>query len=130
MTQLLIQGSTILAQGQLVETTDDIRTDDVIYPKHVIEGWQIVDAALPDGFAPAGYTWDGAQVAPRPPAVVQPTIEERIASLKAQLSSIDMKRIRPMAEGDTAFLSDLNSQAENLRAELRPLLKDTEGSTP
>lgn len=87
MTQLLIQGATILAQGPFVddgeniiarrevpyEWRDDdgnlvatITVDDSIFPKHVINGWQIVDATLPDGFTPAGYTWDGTQVVAKP----------------------------------------------------------------
>lgn len=46
----------------------------------------------------------------------------RIAELKAELSVLDIKRIRPTAEGDTAYLITLNAQAVALRAELKALL--------
>lgn len=45
----------------------------------------------------------------------------RIAAIKAELAAIDQKRIRPLAEGDTAFLKTLNDQAIALRAELQTL---------
>ena len=46
----------------------------------------------------------------------------RIAEIKTELVTIDQKRIRPLAEGDTAYLSTLNSQVVSLRAELNTLL--------
>lgn len=46
----------------------------------------------------------------------------RIAELKAELAALDIKRIRPTAEGDTAYLATLNAQAVALRAELQALL--------
>ena len=46
----------------------------------------------------------------------------RIAELKAQILAIDLKRIRPLAEGDTEYLATLNAQLLPLRAELEPLL--------
>jgi len=46
----------------------------------------------------------------------------RIAEIKNELAALDIKRIRPVAEGDTAFLTTLNAQAVALRAELQGLL--------
>lgn len=46
---------------------------------------------------------------------------ERIAQLKDALTAIDLKRVRPMAEGDADYLAQLNAQAATLRAELQTL---------
>lgn len=89
MTQLLIQGSTILAQGLFVETADEIRSADAIYPKHVIEGWQIVECDVPVGFTPAGYTWDGGQVVVKPaPAPSQADKESFIRQIDVDVDEI------------------------------------------
>ena len=56
--KILIQGSNILAVGSLIETADAITSDDAVYPKHVISGWQIVDATLPEDYAPGKYTFN------------------------------------------------------------------------
>jgi len=45
----------------------------------------------------------------------------RIAEIKSELTAIDAKRIRPIAEGDTAYLATLNAQAVALREELATL---------
>jgi hypothetical protein len=60
MTQLLIQGSSILAQAPLTDTGDAIHSVDCIYPKTSMSGWQIIDVAVPSGFVPSAYTWNGA----------------------------------------------------------------------
>ena len=39
------------------------------------------------------------------------------AAIDAQLAALDIKRIRPTAEGDTAYLATLNDQAVALRAQ-------------
>ena len=41
------------------------------------------------------------------------------APIKAQIASLDTKRIRPLAEGDTVFLAKLNDQIKILRAQLK-----------
>ncbi|MDD4971861.1 MAG: hypothetical protein PHT07_20745 [Paludibacter sp.] len=38
-----------------------------------------------------------------------------------QLSPLDQKKIRPLAEGDTTYLATLNAQTVDLRAELATL---------
>lgn len=81
--KLLLLNTAILAAGDLTETADSIQSADAIYPKHVIPGWQIVDAPVPEGFTPAGYTWDGAQVVAKPPVFVPPTEADYIAALEA-----------------------------------------------
>ena len=47
--------------------------------------------------------------------------EPLLAEILAQLSAIDVKRIRPLAEGDTGFLQELNKKALSLRNELKTL---------
>lgn len=48
------------------------------------------------------------------PPAPEPTQEE----IKAQIRALDIKRIRPMAEGDTVYLQSLNDQIAALRAQL------------
>lgn len=47
-----------------------------------------------------------------------PTAKEIIAGIKTQLFDLDLKRIRPLAEGDTVYLAKLNEQIVALRANL------------
>lgn len=54
--------------------------------------------------------------------VIPEPCNPRIAELKCELAALDIKRIRPIAEGDTAYLITLNAQAAALRAELKILL--------
>ena len=39
-------------------------------------------------------------------------------AIKAQLAELDVKRIRPLAEGDSVYLAQLNDQIAVLRAQL------------
>lgn len=50
------------------------------------------------------------------------TTDLRIAEIRQLLSELDIKRIRPVAEGDTVYLATLNAQAVTLRTELQELL--------
>lgn len=62
MTQLLIQGSAILAVGPFEQAADSIVGPDAIFPKHVLDGWHIVEADLPPDFSTGAYRWDGADL--------------------------------------------------------------------
>lgn len=46
----------------------------------------------------------------------------RIAEIKAQLDSLDFKKIRPLAAGDTEYLALLQTQTVVLQDELKTLL--------
>ena len=67
----------------------------------------------------AYLTWLAEGNTPEP---ADPVPNPRIAELKSELAALDIKRIRPTAEGDTAYLTVLNAQAVTLRAELQALL--------
>lgn len=41
------------------------------------------------------------------------------APILAKIAVLDLKRIRPLAEGDTVFLAKLNDQVKALRAQLK-----------
>ena len=59
------------------------------------------------------------------PVLIAPVVDlvaQRIAEIKIELSGLDQRRIRPLAEGDTEYLASLNAQATALRAELQGLL--------
>jgi hypothetical protein len=51
-----------------------------------------------------------------------PTLNPRISEIKSELASLDIRRIRPLAEGDTSYLATLNAQVLALRTELATLL--------
>ena len=55
--KILTQGSNILAAGSLTEAADAITSSDAVYPKHVIAGWQIVEATLPADYTHGKYTF-------------------------------------------------------------------------
>lgn len=60
------------------------------------------------------------------PILITPVVDlvaQRIAEIKIELSGLDQRRIRPLAEGDTEYLATLNAQATELRAELQTLLQ-------
>lgn len=48
-------------------------------------------------------------------------LNPRIAEIAASLVSLDMRKIRPLATGDTEFLAILNTQSDTLRTELKGL---------
>jgi hypothetical protein len=58
------------------------------------------------------------------PLPADPLPNPRIAQIKAELAALDTRRIRPLAEGDTAYLDGLNAQAIALRAELQSLTQN------
>ena len=62
--------------------------------------------------------WLAAGNTPEP---YTPSPVDRRAAIQSQLSMLDAKRIRPMAEGDTGFLAKLNAEAITLRKELAKL---------
>lgn len=80
MSQLLVLGSIILAADP-VETGDSFVTPDQIFPKHVIPGYFLVGAVLPEGFTPHTYFWNGSdpEMSPVPdtPVDVPQTVNPR-----------------------------------------------------
>jgi len=54
-----------------------------------------------------------------PPLTAAQIIEQHNAPILAQMDALDIKRIRPIAEGDTAYLATLNSKILALRATLK-----------
>jgi len=60
---------------------------------------------------------------PQPPELTQAELNAiRIEEIKTDLAALDIKRIRPMAEGGTEYLATLNDQAVMLRYELQGLI--------
>lgn len=57
MSDLLILGTDILAIGPFTITDDSIIAPDIVFPKSIIPGWEIVSADLPEGFLIADYEW-------------------------------------------------------------------------
>lgn len=55
-------------------------------------------------------------------SVIPPNVQDRIAEIKQELDDLDIRRIRPMAENDPAYLTQLTAKIVVLRNELRALL--------
>jgi hypothetical protein len=94
MTELLILGRTILAQGPLQKTTETISAPDGVFPKHVIEGWAIVEAELPDDFSCASYEWNSGPVRKPPIGKTEEQLREefkarRTAAVASILVDVD-----------------------------------------
>lgn len=86
MTQLLIVGSTIIAQGPLTQDASNVYATDAIYPKHVINGYQLVEAELPAGFTCAGYEWINGALSQKPPVVIPPVVPESVSRFQARMA--------------------------------------------
>jgi len=73
---------------------------------------------IPDDAVCGQITTDGGKTFTSP-APTPPTFEQRNADTLSQITALDIKRIRPLAEGDTAYLATLNTQIAALRATLK-----------
>lgn len=89
--------------------------------KIVTDADGIITAAGPncEEFQPAVAEGSALEIVEDLPVI--PIPNPRIAEIKAELTSLDFKRIRPIAEGDTEYLAELNTQVLALRAELKLL---------
>lgn len=83
MTQILILGSGILAQGPFTDTGDSLAAPDIVYPKATIPGYQIVDVPLPDHFSPAGFTWNGSEIVAKTAPLSPIPIPQTVSRLQA-----------------------------------------------
>lgn len=74
MSQLLVLSTAILAVGPFTVTDTDIIGPDVIYPKAIIPGYEIVETDLPPNFNPPDWEWIAGQLEPKyvpPPQISQ-----------------------------------------------------------
>ena len=88
MSQLLVQVELILAQD-VTDNGDNITSSDAIYPKHVIDGWEIVEADVPDGFTCNGYTWNGEEVEQKPPVVLPVEVPQSVTMRQARRALLE-----------------------------------------
>ena len=88
MTQLLVQGETILARGPFEITRDDIRTTDTIFPLNAIDGWQIVNATVPADFTVQRYSWNGTGLVLSAAALARAEAD-RVAAIKDQIAQLE-----------------------------------------
>lgn len=78
----------------------------------------------PDGSIYGGDCQEGDRAATRAELAVWEAAKNKVSraiEIKAQLAEIDIKSIRPLVEGDTAFLATLRGPVASLRAELKTL---------
>lgn len=68
---------------------------------------------------PAEIVWPLLDFSPEDVAINAANARDQAnAGIKAQIAALDLRRIRPLAEGDTAHLATLNAQILALRARL------------
>lgn len=84
---------------------------------HAIE--EDFEELLPTGCVE--ITKEEADAIANPPPPTEQITQQKVAQILGELAALDVKRIRPLAEGDTAYLATLNKQAVELRAKLKEL---------
>ena len=114
MSTILVLNTNILCVDPQ-DTGDQWETPDQIIPKHVAEGATLETVTLPEDYAPGKYTYAAGTFTLSPVVPVPPTQDQ----IKAELAALDLKRIRPTAEGDAAYLATLNAQAVALRGQFK-----------
>jgi len=115
--KILIYESNILAVGNLTETADAITSSDAIYPKHVISGWQIVEATLPADYAPGKYSFNAGVFSPIP---FSATPEEH----KAKAIEVRETRDLLIAKSDWTQCADISQATKDKWAPYRKALRD------
>src|ERR1700748_826865 len=114
MTQLLIVGTSILAIGPIDDSGTDVITPDIIYPKSLIPGYQIVDVNLPSGFAIQDYEWISGNLHKIDATPDTPTPEQQRAAIQAQIDALEVSTLlnRGSREFEIVSIQDLaNRQA-------------------
>lgn len=91
--------------GQIGKFTEHRTLDD----RYVCDGVEYPFAALGETHKIGDY------VEPNPE---KPSKESINAPIVAEIAQLDLKRIRPLADGDSAYLATLNAQISSLRAKL------------
>jgi len=118
MTQILVQGEVILAQGPFVETDDEIRSNDAVYPKRVIDGWEIVEVEeLPSDFTLNRYSYIAGELQ-LSAAAIEADNQRQIENLKNEIVQIEIST--PIT---------LRAQREQVLI-IRELIKQVTGSYP
>ncbi|UGQ45075.1 hypothetical protein [Massilia endophytica] len=125
MTQILIQGETILAI-HVVEQGDVISAPDIIYPKSVLSDWSIVEVDLPADFQLGAYKWEAGSLVPLPPPAGP--------ALSRQITVLAMRNRFTKAEKIHIDLASIDDPAKSLAerqqaAEIRVLQADLAASS-
>ena len=115
--KILIHESNILAVGSLTETAGAITSSDAVYPKHVIAGWQIVEATLPADYAPGKYSFN---------AGVFSLIPFSATPEQHKVKAIEVREARDLliAKSDWTQCADINQATKDKWAPYRKALRD------
>jgi len=115
--KILIQGSNILAVGSFTETADAITSSDTVYPKHVISGWQIVEATLPADYAPGKYSFNAGVFSPIP---FSATPEQH------KVKAVEVREARDLLIGKTDWsqCADIDQSTKDKWVPYRKALRD------
>lgn len=117
MTQLLILSTSILAIGPVTDTGDSIQTPDIVYPKSLIPGYEVVDVSLPDDFSIQDYEWVSGHLQ-KIPDTSQNNIDPANAVFITQSfnSSLRRKAAGLQQQGDTFGAVQLLLQAQGIQS--------------
>lgn len=141
--KLLILGTAILAvsNAAFIDDGENIRTytpegkADVIFPKAVIAGYQLVTTGVPNDFSLATHEYVGGNVVPKPPTAAQlqrdkdafnSDILDKIDKQEAKQARAVRDVLAALAQGqipvpaDTTVLLDIKTKIDTLRAKLKP----------
>lgn len=115
MTDLLVLDTSILAVGPFQITDTEIIASDIIFPKSVIPGYEIVSATLPPGFVPSDYQWiDDELVQKTPP--YQPGPDNSAIVTESFNSSLRRKAVKLQEQGQTFEAVQLLLQAQGVQS--------------
>lgn len=113
---ILLVGVSILAVG-VTNSGDNILSADCIYPKHLIPGWQIVDAVPPADYAPGKYIYSAGiftRIPPNAEVVAAAAARTREAAKVARAAAVEAIIVTTAA--GRKFDGDEISQTRMVRA--------------
>jgi len=114
---ILVHNTNIIAVNP-VDTGDQWETSDQIIPKNVAAGAVIVDATLPDDYAPGKYSYSAGVFTLKSVVV---TAEQKAAAnaiIMAKLAANDLTIVRALVENDTVRIAAFKTSQAALRAQL------------
>jgi hypothetical protein len=66
MKLLITTTGQIIASGNYTETDTELQYPDLIVPKHVVDGYQVIDIDVPADFDVNKFTYEDGQLVPIP----------------------------------------------------------------
>lgn len=87
--KLLVLEDKILFAGNVEDKGDTLVTEESVFPKHAIEGFQIVDVEVPNDFDRFTFKWNGTNVEKLPTDEPAATVPQRVTMRQARLALLN-----------------------------------------